>query len=202
MAWTTRKIHVLKVDRCVINSNQLFPVNSSTWNEDFKTDTCFNYLISKAHDWLTFTVGILQPVLHRALHRSPRGTDTRSRGSAIVCAGRRGLTSGGAERRWWVSVSAAVRQGTVVIVLILQAVRVELLVAVGTPAQGVQGGTGAATRYGGWAGGAVLAETCRWAVRQLHVILSHSNTSPPVRNTTQEAMLPLVVGFTLEGGLG
>lgn len=46
-------------------------------------------------------------------------------------------------------MSAAVRQGTVVIVLILQAVRVELLVAVGTPAQGVQGGTGAATRYGG-----------------------------------------------------
>lgn len=148
--------------------------------------------MSKAHNWLTFTAAILQPVLHRALHRSPRGTDTRGGGPAIVCTGRRGLTSGGAERRRWVSVSTAVRQGTVVIVLVLQAVGVELLVAVGTPAQGVQGGAGAAARYGRWAGGAVLAETCRGVVMQLHVIPPHSKISPPACSATSEATILLI----------
>lgn len=58
-------------------------------------------------------------------------------------------------------MSAAVRQGTIVIVLVLKAVRVELLVAVGASSQGVQGGAGAATRDRSGAGGAVLPEAWR-----------------------------------------
>lgn len=52
----------------------------------------------------------------------------------------------------------AVRQGAVVVILILQAVRVELLVAVGPSAQGVKGGAGAAPGHGCGAGGTVLTE--------------------------------------------
>lgn len=58
----------------------------------------------------------------------------------------------------------AVRQGAVIVILILQAVCVELLVAVGPSAQGVKRGAGAAPGHRCRAGGTVLTEA--WRQRQ------------------------------------
>lgn len=73
-------------------------------------------------------------------------------------------------------MSAAVGQGTVIVVLVLEAVGVELLVAVGASPQGVEGGTGAAARHGGRTGGTVLAEACGERTTRPHVTL-HGNRS-------------------------
>lgn len=106
----------------------------------------------------TFIPRVFQSVLHRALHCSPWGPNPGACCPAVVCACGWGLAPWRAEGGWGVSVAAVIGKGAVVI-FIFQTVCVKVLVTVGTSAQRMQGGAGAAARNGGRAGSTVLTET-------------------------------------------